>query len=217
MLLMMLHLIKQPYYFLTKPSRWAVGRFLILTIVFTYSLTSIALAGPAAPKIKVEPGVFLIATKKLYGTSFQKTVILLTQHNDRQIMGIAINRPTDVPMNQAFPKINQLKHNTDLLYLGGPVQPRSLFVLSRTKEPKEGMHHVINDVYFSSAKNAYSPPIQKITRAYTGYSGWSRRQLQNEIKRGDWLVVNTDPAIIFEKNTSTLWDRLIKKWSGNWI
>jgi putative transcriptional regulator len=131
-------------------------------------------------------------------------------------MGLAINRPTDIPLNQAFPKLNQLKNNTDLLYMGGPVRPKTQFVLVRTKQPKKGLHHIIDDVYFSSAKNAFSSPLQKITRVYTGYSGWTKRQLHNEINRGDWLVVHTDPDIIFKEDTSTLWHRLMKRWSGYW-
>ena len=207
---------KSHYNFLTRPSRWTTGRLLIFTFLLTVSYTNTAPAEPGTPKLQVTQGVFLVATKKLHGTSFQKTIILLTHYTDREVMGLAINRPTELPLNQIFPKLSHLKKKTDLLYLGGPVRPKTLFVLLRTKQPKKGMHHVIDDVYFSSAKNAFSPPLQKITRAYNGYSGWSGRQLQNEINRGDWLVVHTDPAIIFEENTSTLWQRLIKRWSGYW-
>jgi putative transcriptional regulator len=185
-------------------------------LIFAFSLTNTALAGPGMPQPQVTQGVFLVATKQLHGTSFQKTIILITHYTDREVMGLAINRPTDTPLNHVFPNISPLKNNTDLLYMGGPVRPKTLFVLLRTKQPKKSMHHVIDDVYFSSAKNAFSPPLQKITRAYNGYSGWSVRQLQNEINRGDWLVVHTNPAIIFEENTSTLWQRLFKKWSGSW-
>ena len=208
------------YHFLTRPLRWAAGRLLIftflLTVLYTNSFTNTALAEPGAPQPRVSQGVFLVATKQLHGTSFQKTIILLTHYNDREVMGLAINRPTDIPLNQVFPDVNPLKNNTDLLYMGGPVRPKTLFVLLRTEQPKEGMHHIIDDVYFSSVKNAFSPPLQKITRTYNGYSGWSKRQLQNEINRGDWLVVHTDPAIIFDKDTSTLWQRLFKRWSGSW-
>ncbi len=216
----MMNLTKTRYHSLTGPSRRTAGLLLIFTFLLTFlfanSLTASALAEPGTPTPQVSPGIFLVATEKLHGTSFQKTIIFLTQYNDREIMGLAINRPTDIPLNQIFPNTSQLKNNTDLLYMGGPVRPKTLFVLLRTKQPKEGMHHVIDDVYFSSAKNAFSPPIQKISRAYNGYSGWSKRQLQNEIKRGDWLVVHADPAIIFEENTTTLWQRLFKKWSGSW-
>ena len=209
-------MIKSQYNFLTRPIRRTTGLLLIFTFLLTILYANTALAEPGAPKPQVSQGVFLVATEKLHGTSFQKTIILLTHYSDREVMGLAINRPTNIPLNQVFPNISPLKNNTDLLYMGGPVRPKTLFVLLRTKQPKEGMHHVIDDIYFSSAKNAFSPPLQKITRAYNGYSGWSGRQLQNEINRGDWLVVHTDPAIIFEENTSTLWQRLFKKWSGSW-
>lgn len=207
-----INLTKYRYHFLTEPSCWTTGVLLILT----FFLTNSAQAEPGVPKPQVSQGVFLVATEKLHGTSFQKTIILLTHYNEREVMGIAINRPTELPLNQVFPKLSPLKNNTDLLYMGGPVRPKTLFVLARTKQPKKGMHHVIDDIYFSSVKAAFSPPTQRITRTYNGYSGWTKRQLQNEINRGDWLVVHTNPDIIFEENTSSLWQRLFKKWSGSW-
>lgn len=184
----------------------------MIPVIFTDTANS----GPTENSQLVKKGVFLVAKRKLHGTSFQQTVILITHYGKKEVMGLAINRPTDIPLNQVFPELSPLKNNTDLLYLGGPVRPKILFVLVRTKEPKKGMRHVIDDVYFSSVKDAFSPPAQTITRTYKGYSGWSVRQLHNEIKQGDWQVVHAGPDIIFEENPATLWQRLFKKWSGKW-
>ncbi len=154
----MVNLAKYRYHFLMKPSRWASGLFLIFTftILFVNSPTNTSLAGTGTPKPQVTQGIFLVATKQLHGTSFQKTIILLTHYSNREVMGLAINRPTDIPLNQVFPKLNQIRNNTDLLYMGGPVRPKTLFVLAHTKQPKKGMRHVIDDIYFSSAKNSPS-------------------------------------------------------------
>ena len=42
-----------------------------------------------------------------------------------------------------------------------------------------------------------------------GYAGWDKKQLDNEIKNGDWLIHDTS-KIIFDKNPKTLWTKLIK-------
>ena len=65
----------------------------------------------------------------------------------------------------------------------------------------------------------YKRQAQKdeFTRAYAGYAGWYAGQLQEEIKRGDWIIVETDTSIVFEDDLDTLWQRLRKKWSGDWI
>ena len=83
------------------------------------------------------------------------------------------------------------------------------------------MHRIAGDIYFSTAKNVFSRPAEAIakttTRTFAGYAGWAPGQLQNEIARGDWLMVHTHPGIVFENDTKGLWQRLIKRWKGKWI
>ena len=132
-------------------------------------LTNTANSGPAEKNQLVKKGVFLVAKRKLHGTSFQQTVILITHYSEKEVMGFTINRATDVLLSQLFPDVGPLKQNTDLLYLGGPVHPKKIFVLVRTKQPKEGMNNVIDDVYFSSVKDAFSPPSPITTQQMRGW------------------------------------------------
>ena len=192
-----------------KSIRWLTG-ILLLSIFCAPAVY--ALHDPHGDK-----GVFLVATEQLHGTSFQEAVILLTHYSARGVTGLTINRPTDIPLNEALPNIRQLNQHTDLLYLGGPVSTNEIFVLVRTKQPRKSMHHIIDDIYFSTGNNAFGWPLAGTARTYAGYAGWAARQLQNEINRGDWLVIQTNSAIIFEQDPSKLWNRLIKTWSGDWI
>jgi putative transcriptional regulator len=164
-------------------------------------------------------GIFLVATEQLHHSSFRHAVILLTHYSERGATGLTINRPSGVQLQQAFPEVRQLQQNTDPLYLGGPVNTNAIFVLLRTRTPSKRMHHIANDVYFSTAENAFSQTLNPSTstRTFAGYAGWAAGQLQNEINRGDWLMVHTSPKIIFEKDTDTLWQRLSKQWKGKWI
>lgn len=189
---------------------------LVLTLFFML-LGGVLPLAQAAPPAHYAKGIFLVATENLNGSSFQETVILLTHNSRRGATGLAINRPTDIPLQQAFPRIRQFQKNTDPLYLGGPVSTNAIFVLTRTRQPRKSMHHIADDIYFSTGKNAFAYPLEDATRTYAGYTGWSAGQLQNEINRGDWLIVHARPEIIFEKNPANLWQRLIKRWSGQWI
>jgi len=41
-----------------------------------------------------------------------------------------------------------------------------------------------------------------------GYSGWGPPgQLEGEVRRGDWLVIDGDPEIIFGPNPAAKWRR----------
>lgn len=196
--------------------------FGLLVFIFS-SGASTALADKTENNFSAQnnEGIFLVATEKLNGTSFQKTVILLTHYSDRGATGLTINRPAGIKLQHAFPGVRQLQQRSDPLFLGGPVSTNAIFVLLRTQQPNKTMHHIASDIYFSTAKNAFdrSPEysVHAATRTYAGYAGWATGQLQNEISRGDWLMVHTRPGIIFEKDTESLWQRLTKRWTGKWI
>jgi len=162
-------------------------------------------------------GVFLVATDQLHGTSFEQTVILLTHYSNRGATGLAVNRPTDIPVKKLFPQLKQRPQQASPLFLGGPVGTNAIFVLARTQTPTRGMHHIASNVYFATAKVAFDQAIAGSTRTFAGYAGWAPSQLQGEIARGDWLVVHTDPSILFDDDIDTLWQRLSRRWSGNWI
>lgn len=166
---------------------------------------------------KPHSGLFLVATEHLTGTSFQQTVILLTHVSEQGATGLAINRPTDIPLNEVFPDISQLEKIHDTLYLGGPISTHAIFVLVNTTHPYQDMFPVTGNVYFSTAQDAFGHPLDGAIRTYAGYAGWAPGQLQYEIDRGDWLVVKTDPSIVFEKDLRGLWQRLKSRWSGDWI
>jgi putative transcriptional regulator len=161
--------------------------------------------------------MFLVATENLTGSSFQETVILVTHYSRQGATGLAINRPTDIPMREVLPDVPSLQQNDDPLFLGGPVSTNAIFVLLRTSHPHQGMHHIAGEIYFATGENAYHQPLQGMARTYAGYTGWAPGQLEAEIKRGDWLVVKYDPAIIFEEDTAGLWQRLYQMRAGNWI
>ena len=42
-----------------------------------------------------------------------------------------------------------------------------------------------------------------------GYSGWGPGQLEGEVWRGDWLVIDADPEIVFGPNPAAKWRRAI--------
>lgn len=191
-----------------RRSGWLIAMLFLLVVISPLSVSA---------SHKPHSGLFLVATEHLTGTSFQRTVILLTHVSERGATGVAINRPTHISLKEAFPDIEQLGNISDTLYLGGPINTHTVFVLVNTTQPYEDMLPVTGNVYFSTAQHAFDHPLNGTIRTYAGYAGWAPGQLQYEIDRGDWLVVKTDPSIVFAKDTRGLWQQLKSRWSGNWI
>jgi len=167
-------------------------------------------------------GSFLVATDKLEHSSFRQTVIFLTHYSNRGATGIAINRSAKIPLDEAFPQQKKLHGIKDLLFLGGPVRTDAVFVLMQTSRPHAGMHNITDNIYFTVGIEAISHGIPNIaegeyTRAYMGYAGWAPGQLQAEIDRGDWLVIDAESSIIFEMDHQEIWQKLYRSWSGRWI
>ena len=84
------------------------------------------------------------------------------------------------------------------------------------------MKRVTGDIYFSGdfsdiIEDSSIAEEGEAIKVYAGYAGWAPGQLQNEIDRGDWLVIDTDPEIIFNNQFDGLWEKLYKAWSGDWI
>ena len=38
------------------------------------------------------------------------------------------------------------------------------------------------------------------------HAGWSAGQLENEIKKGDWIMQNINPDFVFKSNYDKMWD-----------
>lgn len=169
-------------------------------------------------------GIFLVATDKLNNTSFQQTVVLLTHNSNRGTTGIAINRPSQIPLSKYLPHQKKLLPRDGELFLGGPIKPDTIFVLIKTKHPVAGMFEVAKGLFFARGIQALAKGIEnknddEQARAYAGYTGWGPGQLNTEIDRGKWQVVRSDPSIIFDQDNKSVWEKLsgpnIKP--GRWI
>jgi len=202
---------------------WRTFYFPVLVVAFTLLVLSCA-AADQKPEINhsAKKGIFLVATEQLAHSSFAETVILITHHSERGATGLAINRPSEYRLNEVFPEEKKFRHHKEEVFLGGPVRANSVFVLMRTKRPHANMYNIAKDLYFTAGVSALVHGLENISsderaRAYVGYSGWAPGQLEHEIHRGDWLVVHADPDIVFDQDHRTLWKKLLKSWSGQWI
>ena len=82
---------------------------------------------------------------------FAETVILLIDYDSQGALGITINRRSDTPISAA---LRHAEEWSDLIFLGGPVQMSSVFALLRSKEKKEEMKPVIEQVYWVADRTA---------------------------------------------------------------
>jgi putative transcriptional regulator len=164
-------------------------------------------------------GKFLIANRNLVDPRFQETVVLLIDYSAEGAAGLIINRPTKMPLAELLPAVPGLRERADVVYYGGPVEGHRMLMLIRSGERPEESDRVFGNVYVSASRNTLERMIGshktgKQMRVYAGYAGWMPRQLDREMRRGDWLIMSADEGSVFEKKPSEIWRELFRRGSA---
>jgi putative transcriptional regulator len=151
---------------------------------------------------------FLIAMPSMQDPVFGGTVVYVCEHNENGVLGVVINKPTDMTMQVLFERID-LKleaglesHVDEPIMFGGPVQDDRGFVLHTPGNHYSSSLTVTKDIAFTTSIDVLEavaagegPPRMLVS---IGYSGWSPGQLEDEISRNGWLTVGADPEILFD-------------------
>lgn len=161
-------------------------------------------------------GKVLVASRDLPDPIFAKTVILLVHYDANGVVGLMLNRRTDVPLSRVFEKLNAAKNRSDPVYLGGPVQMPAVFALLRSKTKAEPAKCVLREVYLISAKSLLEKslaarPDPGVFHVYLGYAGWTPEQLQKEVDVGAWFIFQGDAQTVFNSNPDDLWSQMIRR------
>ena len=166
-------------------------------------------------------GMFLVAAPALRDPRFAQTVILLLEYDETGALGIVINRPTELSLDDALvtPPPNSAGH---AVFAGGPVEHRRLIALFRSPVAEDGAQHVFGDVQASGSIDTLRRMLERDGHAadvhtYLGYAGWSPGQLDAELARGDWIVTPADAASIFDTPPGDVWRNLMRRNAGRWV
>jgi putative AlgH/UPF0301 family transcriptional regulator len=172
------------------------------------------LAAQSTSSDDLEVGKLLVASRDLHDPNFAKTVVLLIHYDEDGVVGLIVNRQTDVPLFRLFPNLDEVKGRSDPVYAGGPVERRAMMALIRSRsKPAEG-EPVIGDIRLLSEKPLLEKAIaggtdSKAFRVYAGYAGWTADQLDGEVDAGAWLIFPSDTNLVFDSRPESVWSRLI--------
>ncbi len=192
-----------------------------LIIVFVIAGHILAMPWPALSFDKktdmpLKQGVFLVAKPELTDPNFLHTVILLVSYGKDGAMGLIINRPMEITLQQVIPDIKEPKNASLNIYFGGPVNRNNLFALFTSDKKPDNSQNAIGKVYFSGSKEVIlsllkSEDKKEKKRIYAGYAGWMPNQLEFEIRRGSWKIVEATEEMIFSDYPENIWPSIFKK------
>ena len=159
--------------------------------------------------------LFLVAKPSLADPNFARTVVLVTQTEDASTVGVIVNRPTRLRLQQLLSREFHTENYRDPIYAGGPVMRQAIVAVFRSESvPQAPAFPLLKDVYLTmhpdNIKKLLEDPSARY-RLYAGFSGWAPRQLESEFMRDGWYVLPTDEATLFRSGTDGLWEELVDK------
>jgi putative AlgH/UPF0301 family transcriptional regulator len=170
---------------------------------------SVAQADPSAT-------VILVAKPELRADPvFGSTILVVTSIGGDQHAGFIINHPTSVTLGKMFPENGPSQKVVDPIYLGGPVDADVIFALVRGSEsPGKGSFQLLPGIFAAISGNTVDHVIAsdpEDARFLAGLVVWKPGELQDEIKRGLWYVLEPDPALVLPRRTEGLWEELARR------
>lgn len=156
---------------------------------------------------------FLIAMPGLKDSNFFHTVTYICEHNDDGAMGIVLNRPTDLQLNDILEQLDIPPGNQPAgaqpIYLGGPVQTERGFVLHSSEREWDSTLRITPRISVTTSRDILVSIAEQQgpdkTFVALGYAGWAEGQLEGELSANAWLSGPADERIIFELAPEKRW------------
>ncbi len=171
------------------------------------------------PSFPVTKGSLLIAEPFLGDANFERSAVLVCEHNDNGTFGLVWNQTTphhldDVLTEDIYPDVP--------LYVGGPVEQNTLHFIHRRPDLIPKSRKLGENLYwggdFEEAQrllNLGTFPLADV-RFFIGYSGWSSGQLDDELKRNSWIVAPASSEFIFDTAPDQFWRAVLRQMGGEY-
>jgi putative transcriptional regulator len=164
-------------------------------------------------------GDLLISEPFLGDPNFERSVVLLCEHNEEGSFGFVWNKGLNNTLGDLVPDLPYHQWPT---FLGGPVCQDALFFCFRNMQPLEGSVEVLDNVFWGGDFQELLARIQigevreEDIRFFVGYSGWSEGQLDEELRANAWVLHPGAEAYLFGADTETLWRQILKDKGGKY-
>jgi putative transcriptional regulator len=163
-------------------------------------------------------GRLLVSTPGLRDPNFDRTVVLVLEHDGDGALGLVLNRPSATRVSEVLPAWHEAASDPPVVFAGGPVDTSAAICLGSTRpgvdsdavqvvSPTVGVVDLDADPALLSTDVAY-------VRVFAGYAGWGAGQLDDELTVGGWFVVDPLPGDAFTTSPAVLWRAVLRRQGG---
>jgi putative transcriptional regulator len=157
-------------------------------------------------------GHLLISNASLFDPNFRRTVVLIGHHDEDGAVGVVLNRPLGVTVDEAVPPLSDLVDAGDEVFEGGPVQPQSAVVVAEFLDPAVASVVAFGSVGFlpDEVDDDDRSSIMR-ARVFAGYSGWGPGQREGELAEDAWLLTPATTGDVFTSEPERLWHGVVAR------
>jgi putative transcriptional regulator len=160
-----------------------------------------------------QTGSILISEPFSKDAYFKRSIVILTMNDSEGSVGFILNKRVEMPFRDMFGE--DIDFNASVS-IGGPVSVDRIDYFHTLGPKIPESKHIIGDIFWGGNfevifKLIKANLIKKDQiRFFLGYSGWSKGQLNSEIKNDYWLVTDADPKTIM-KNDKNYWKNTLNR------
>lgn len=155
----------------------------------------------------------LISEPFMLDPNFTRSVVLICEHNEEGTLGLILNQPSELLLKDVVEDLN----GTDFpVYMGGPVGLDSLQFIHKCFDRLNSGTSIGDGIYWGGNFEALKLLIENDAikndeiKFFIGYSGWSGKQIEEELKENTWIVSNDfNPELVFVHDEENLWKEVI--------
>ncbi len=177
-----------------------------------FAIAAIAWASPARAADTSE-SIILVAKRQLQDKLYGSTIIIARPIGAERHVGFILNKPTQMTLGKLFPRHEPSRKVVDPVFLGGPVSPEVIFALVQGRESPGGRSiRILDDLYLAIDSEVVDRVIEKRpaqARFLAGMVMWRPGELNDEVKRGLWYLVDAKADIVLRKPTDSVWEELV--------
>lgn len=162
-------------------------------------------------------GRLLVAMPALADPNFERTVVLVLEHDDDGALGIVLNRPTLTAVADVLDGWNEVLAAPSMVFGGGPVEPQAVVGLALAlpgHEPRQVIGGRIRTIDPTADPEDLAAEVEG-ARLFAGYAGWAPGQLEDELADEAWIVVDPLPSDVVATEPDELWSAVLARQSGS--
>lgn len=164
-------------------------------------------------------GKILISTPDISGDIFSRSVVLMIDHNENGAFGLILNKKNE----ETSSHLQKIFNFSADVYEGGPVENDKIFFILKGQKITEDFTEINKEFYLTQDMESVIAAIieEKISiseiKVFSGYSGWGALQLESEIGRKMWTVVDVYNLDYTIPNDQSLWKNIMQNLGGEFL